>query len=178
MLSLTHGNLIELYNMEVNPKVSIIMPTWNRAAYIMESVESILSQTYQNWELIIVDDGSEDNTAELISQIKDDRVQFYEAGKIGLGIKLKNTGIERSNGELIAFIDSDDLWAPTKLEKQVAVFHDYPEAGFSLTGGYNFKKSNEPLEYFYKEKEWIKYGDIFISFFTSEASLLPQSLMF
>src|SRR4029079_12478196 len=100
------------------PKVSIIMPTWNRAVYIMESVESVISQTYQNWELIIVDDGSEDETAEIISQIKDGRVKFHEAGKTGIGIKLKNIGIERSDGELIAFLDSDDLWAPTKLEKQ------------------------------------------------------------
>jgi glycosyltransferase involved in cell wall biosynthesis len=95
--------------MESNPKVSIIMPTYNRAAYIMESVESVLNQTYQNWELIIVDDGSEDDTEEIISQIKDARVQFYKAGKIGLGIKLKYIGIERSDGELIAFLDSDDV---------------------------------------------------------------------
>ena len=149
----------------VKPKVSIIMPTWNRAAYIMESVESILSQTYKNWQLIIVDDGSTDNTEELISKIKDSRVQFYKAGKIGLGIRLKNIGIEKSDGELIAFMDSDDILAPSKLEKQVAVLLDYPEAGFSLTGGYNFQKQNEPLEYFYKQREGVKYGDIFISFF-------------
>ena len=154
------------------------MPTFNRAGYIMESVESILCQTYQNWELIIVDDGSEDNTAELVSQIKDSRVQFYEAGKIGLGIRLKNIGIERSKGELIAFIDSDDMWAPTKLEKQVTVFRDYPEAGISLTGGYNFKKINEPLEYFYKQRDGMKYDDIFFSFFRSEASVLIPTLMF
>lgn len=154
------------------------MPTWNRAGYIMESIESIFCQTYQNWELIIVDDGSEDNTKELIAKIKDDRVQFYEAGKTGLGIKLKNIGIERSGGELIAFIDSDDMWAPEKLEKQIAAMQNYPDAGFSITGGYNFLKPGEPLEYFYKEREGMKYGDIFISFFRSEASLLPQTLLF
>lgn len=160
------------------PKVSIIIPTWNRAAFIMEAVESVINQTYQNWELIIVDDGSTDNTEELISQIKDSRVQFYKAGKIGIGIRLKNIGIERSDGDLIAFLDSDDLWPPSKLEKQVAVFNDYPEAGFSITGGYNFRQLNEPLEYFYKQREGLKYGNIFISFFTSEASLLVPSLMF
>ncbi|HMK02622.1 MAG TPA: glycosyltransferase family A protein [Ferruginibacter sp.] len=161
-----------------NLLVSIIMPTWNRAAYIRESVDSVLSQTWQNWELIIVDDGSEDNTEEVISLITDPRIKFYKAGKVGIGIRLKNIGIERSGGELIAFIDSDDLWAPSKLEKQVAVFHDYPHADFSLTGGYNFLKKDAPLEYFYKEREGSKYGDIFISFFTSQASLLPQTLMF
>ena len=160
------------------PNISIIMPTYNRAAFIMESVKSVLGQTYQNWELIIVDDGSGDNTEEIVSQIKDDRVQFYKAGKIGLGIKLKNIGIERSAGELIAFIDSDDLWAPEKLENQIKALQDHPDAGFSITGGYNFKKLNEPLEYFYKQRIGVKYGDIFILFFQSEASLLPQTLMF
>lgn len=164
--------------LKADPKVSIIMPTWNRAAYIMESVESVLNQTYQNWELIIVDDGSEDDTAAVILQVQDSRVMFYEAGKIGLGIKLKNIGIERSVGELIAFIDSDDMWAPEKLEKQLIAFNHYPDAGFSITGGYNFKKPNEPLEYFYKEREGMRYDDIFISFFQSEASVLIPTLMF
>ncbi|MEO7306412.1 MAG: glycosyltransferase family A protein [Ferruginibacter sp.] len=160
-----------------DPKISIIMPTWNRAAYIMEAVESIICQTWQNWQLIIVDDGSTDNTEEIIAGIKDSRVEFYKAGKIGLGIRLKNIGIERSDGELIAFIDSDDLWAPTKLEKQVAVFNDHRDAGFSLTNGYNFIRTNEPLEYFYKQREGLKYDDIFLSFFRSEAAILPQTLM-
>lgn len=158
-------------------KVSIIMTTYNRATYIMESVESVLQQTYQNWELIIVDDGSTDNTKDIISGITDSRVQFHEAGKMELGIKLKNKGIERSKGELIAFIDSDDLWAPDKLEKQVRVLQDHSDAGFSITGGYNFKRLSEPIEYFYKEREGIKYDNIFFSFFKSEASILPQTLM-
>ena len=92
------------------------MPTYNRAEYILETIESILGQTYQNWELFIIDDGSEDHTKELVSGIKDERIKFYEAGKIGIGIKIKNIGIEMSTGDLIAFIDSDDLWAQQKLE--------------------------------------------------------------
>lgn len=154
------------------------MPTFNRAAYIMESIESVLQQTHQNWQLVIVDDGSTDDTAELVAQIIDSRVSFYKAGKIGLGIKLKNIGIERSDGELIAFIDSDDLWAPEKLEKQINTLQAYPDAGFSITGGYNFLRTNEPLEYFYKQREGVRHGDIFFSFFQSKASVFPQTLMF
>jgi glycosyltransferase involved in cell wall biosynthesis len=165
---------------EVNtyPKISIIMPTYNRAAYIIETIESITGQTYSNWELIIVDDGSEDNTEEIVMRLKDERIQFYKAGKIGIGIKLKNIGIERASGELIAFIDSDDLWAPLKLEKQVAALQQYPDAVFSLTGGYTFKKTGEPLEYYYKVREGIKYDNVFLSFFKSEVAALPQSLLF
>jgi hypothetical protein len=69
------------------------------------------------------------------------------------------------------------MWAAEKLEKQIAALQNYPDAGFSITGGYNFKGSNEPLEYFYKQREGVKYGDIFISFFRSEASIFPQTLM-
>src|SRR5204862_2858117 len=158
-------------------KVSIIMPTYNRAGYIMDTIESIRNQTYANWELIIVDDGSDDNTEELISQIKDERIQFYKAGRIGVNGRIKNIGLEKTSGELVAFIDSDDLWAATKLEKQVAALQQYPEAGFCLTGGYNFKKLNEPIDYFYKQREGIKYGDVFISFFKSELSTTTPSLM-
>ncbi len=153
------------------------MPTYNRAAFIVDSIGSIRSQTYQNWELIIVDDGSDDNTSELVLQIKDDRINFYKAGRIAINSKIKNIGLKKSSGELIAFIDSDDLWATTKLEKQVTALQQYPEAGFSLTGGYNFRKLNEPIDFFYQQKEGTKFGDVFISFFRSELSATIPSLM-
>jgi ADP-heptose:LPS heptosyltransferase len=153
------------------------MPTYNRAAFIGEAIGSILNQTYQNWELIIVDDGSDDNTEEVISQVKDQRLQFYKAGRIAINGKIKNIGLEKTQGELIAFIDSDDLWAETKLEKQVAALQEYPEAGFSLTGGFNFRTNNQPIEFFYKQREGLRYGDIFISIFKSEISTTTPSLI-
>ena len=162
---------------DYTPKVSIILPTYNRAGLIMQTIESILSQTYSNWELIIIDDGSDDNTGEIITKIKDERIHFHKAGRIGIVGKIKNIGIEKANGELIAFIDSDDLWAETKLEKQIAALQQYPEAGFSLTGGYNFKELNTPLEYFYKQRNGIRYDNIFIAFFKSEVSTTMPSLV-
>ncbi|MDP4264761.1 MAG: glycosyltransferase family A protein [Bacteroidota bacterium] len=159
------------------PKVSIILPTYNRANFIMRTIDSIRSQTYQNWELIIMDDGSDDNTEEIVRQINDERIQFYKAGRIGIGGKIKNLGLEKACGELISFIDSDDLWAETKIEKQVAALEQYPGAGFSLTGGYNFRKLNEPVDYFYKQREGMKYGNMFISFFSSELPGYTQALM-
>ena len=80
-------------------KVSIIMPTYNRANYIGETIESVRNQTYKNWELIIVDDGSEDNTGVIISRVKDERIRFYIAGRIAINGKIKNIGIEKANGE-------------------------------------------------------------------------------
>jgi len=153
------------------------MPTYNRAAFIGETIASVVNQTYQNWELIIVDDGSDDNTEEIISTIKDRRIQFYKAGRIAINGKIKNIGLEKANGQLIAFIDSDDLWAETKLEKQVAALEEYPEAGFSLTGGFNFRKVTQPIDFFYKQREGLRYGDIFISIFKSEISTTTPSLI-
>lgn len=141
-----------MYHFNLPAKVSIIMPTYNRGSFILETIESVRDQTYDNWELIIVDDGSDDNTAEVIAEIKDTRIRFYKAGRIGIGSKIKNLGLEKATGDLIAFIDSDDLWAREKLEKQVTALQQYHNAGFSLTGGYNFRDPGEPLEYFYKKK--------------------------
>ena len=160
-----------------SPKVSIILPTYNRAEFIVETIESILKQTYPYWELLVIDDGSEDNTETLVLQINDERIHFYKAGRIAINSKIKNIGLKKCTGELIAFIDSDDLWAATKLEKQVAALQQYPEAGFSLTGGYNFEKPGEPVDYFYKQRKGIQFGNVFTSFFQSELSATVPSLM-
>jgi ADP-heptose:LPS heptosyltransferase/GT2 family glycosyltransferase len=154
------------------------MPTYNRGAFIEETIGSIFHQTYENWELIIVDDGSDDDTEKVISRLKDQRIQFYKAGRIGINGKIKNIGLEKAHGELIAFMDSDDLWAETKLEKQVAALLEYPEAGFSLTGGYNFRTVNQPVDFSYKQREGLRYGDIFTSIFKSEISTTTPSLIF
>lgn len=99
--------------------VSIIMPSWNTAQYIGESIQSVLNQTYSNWELIIVDDCSTDNTDEIVSVFTDERIKYLK-NKENLGAALtRNRAIETANGEWIAFLDSDDLWNANKLEHQL-----------------------------------------------------------
>lgn len=169
------------------------MPVYNRADYIMETIESVRSQTWQNWELLIIDDGSDDPTAEVVAGVKDERISFYKAGRIGINGRIKNIGLEKARGELIAFIDSDDLWSPGKIEKQVLALQQFPEAGFSLTGGYNFRKKqvvstnkftgneiagNELVEFFYKQSSGIRYANAFLSFFKSEVAAFTQALLF
>lgn len=107
--------------------VSVIMPSWNTAGYIMESVESVLNQTYQNWELIIVDDASTDGTVELLKQIEDPRVKVFVNEQNSGAAVTRNRAMREAKGDWIAFLDSDDLWSPTKLEKQLEfmVEHDY-----------------------------------------------------
>jgi Glycosyltransferases involved in cell wall biogenesis len=159
------------------PKVSIVMPTYNRARYIHEAIESIRRQTYPNWELIIVDDGSEDDTEHVVSRFDDERINFLKAGRIGINGKIKNIGLKEATGDLFAFIDSDDLWADTKLEKQVRAMEEFPDAGFSFTGGFDFKKINEPIVFFYQVKEGFRYGNILVPILKSEISTTTPSLM-
>src|SRR5262245_55318681 len=153
-----------------NPLVSIILPTYNRAGLIMETIESIYKQTYHNWELIIVDDGSTDNTEELVTSLNDPRIRFIKAGRIGIGGKIKNTGIRNANGDLLAFIDSDDLWAENKLEKQVQIMKQFPDAGFCLSGGYIFRNKNQPDCFFYKQKEGVRVDNLFEAIFKAEVT--------
>jgi glycosyltransferase involved in cell wall biosynthesis len=160
------------------PKVSIIMPTHNRAAFIEESIESIRQQTYAAWELLVVDDGSDDNTEDVVRNLNDERIQFYKLPRTGIGGKVKNLGLQNASGDFVAFLDSDDLWAPTKIEKQMALLNQFPQAGFSLTGGYNFKTLHEPFEFFYKKTSGIKHDRLFFSFFQSEVPGFTQALLF
>lgn len=101
--------------------VSIITPSYNSAAYIAEMIESILAQTYTNWELLITDDCSTDDSVKIIESYatKDSRIKLFRlASNSGAGIA-RNKSIEEARGRYIAFCDSDDLWKPQKLEKQV-----------------------------------------------------------
>lgn len=160
-----------------SPKVSIIMPTHNRAGFIMETINCIQRQTCQNWELIIIDDGSDDGTEEMVRLVDDDRIFFIKQERTGIGGKNKNIGIRNSSGEMIAFIDSDDLWEETKLEKQLAALQQYPEAGFCLTGGYNFYTPLDPVEFFYRQREGIRVDYIFNDYFRSALPVFTQALM-
>jgi glycosyltransferase involved in cell wall biosynthesis len=163
---------------ETYPEISIILPTYNRSHFIIESIESVCKQTFTNWELLVIDDQSTDNTAELVSGITDKRVVLHKT-ITRLGITgTRNEGLRKANGNIVAFIDSDDLWAPGKLEKQVNALEQYPDAGFCFTGGFNFKTLNEPLEFFYQAKEGLRYGDLFLSFFKAEIAATTPSFIF
>lgn len=101
-------------------KVSIITSTYNNAHFISQAIESVLAQTYDNWEMIIVDDGSSDGTEDVVKRFKDSRIHYFSLKHSGTPAISRNIGIRHSSGEFIAFLDADDLWPPQKLEKQVA----------------------------------------------------------
>ncbi len=105
-----------------NRKVSVIIPTYNRASTIKRSIDSVLNQTYSNLEVIVVDDGSTDDTEQIIRGYKDPRVHYVRTdGRRGANYA-RNVGIENAGGEYIAFQDSDDQWRLDKLEKQMSIF--------------------------------------------------------
>jgi len=99
--------------------VSVILPTYNRADWISAALDSLFAQTYQQWECVIVDDGSTDNTVEVLADYDDPRVVYVYQENKGVSAA-RNTGISRCKGDVIALLDSDDEWLPKKLEKQLA----------------------------------------------------------
>ncbi len=114
---------------EYKPLVSIIIPAYNAKLYIAETINSIISQTYQNWELILVNDGSKDNTAEIIhSFLKDKRIQYHFQENAGVSVA-RNYGYSFSSGQYVAFLDADDLWLPHRIEKMVDKFQDEVSIG-------------------------------------------------
>ena len=115
-----------LLKMDVKPTVSVIIPTYNRAHLIGRAIQSVLNQTYQDFEIIVVDDGSSDNTEEVIKKIHDNRIYYYKHEKNKGGAAARNTGINLAKGEYIAFQDSDDEWLPEKLSQQINIIKSLP----------------------------------------------------
>ena len=103
----------------VDGLVSIIMPSWNTERFIAETIQSVIDQTYTNWELIIVDDCSMDNTDEVVASFKDERIKYFHNERNSGAALTRNRAMREAKGELIAFLDSDDLWTPEKLEHQI-----------------------------------------------------------
>ncbi|MBN2654296.1 MAG: glycosyltransferase family 2 protein [Nitrospirae bacterium] len=114
-------------------KVSVIIPTYNRGHILERAIESVMAQTYANWELIIVDDGSTDNTEELTrTYLSESRVYFFRQENTGVAAA-RNTGIAHATGDLIAFLDSDDAWEKEKLATEVDIYEKHPEVGMAFS---------------------------------------------
>ena len=127
--------------MPENNLVSIIMPAYNAELYIASAIESILGQTYQSWELLVVNDASSDSTGKIVEDIKqkDSRIRLF-TNKSNQGIaESRNLALENARGKFIAFLDSDDLWMPDKLSKQV----DFMNRNNSYISYSGYKRINE-----------------------------------
>ena len=114
------------------PLISIIMPAYNGEKTIRETVESVISQTESDWELIAIDDGSQDSTVEILSSIGDPRVKVLSYSNAGPSAS-RNRGIAHARGDYISFIDADDLWTPDKLESQLQALQNNPQAAVAYS---------------------------------------------
>jgi len=118
--------LTQMIQNSENPLVSVIIPTYNRAWVLKEAIDSVLAQEFKDFELIVVDDGSTDNTGEILDSYEQDILVLRQSNK---GVSAaRNRGIDAAEGRLIAFLDSDDLWLPRKLSSQVDFFNSNPAA--------------------------------------------------
>jgi glycosyltransferase involved in cell wall biosynthesis len=114
------------------PLISVIIPAYNAERTIVETIQSVQQQTFQDFELIVINDGSKDRTLDLLQDIKDERVKIFSYKNSGLPTA-RNRGITQFKGEFIAFLDADDLWTPDKLELQLAVLKQHPKAGVAYS---------------------------------------------
>lgn len=138
--------------------VSVIMPCYNSAEYIGDSIDSVIAQTYENWELIIIDDCSTDNSLEIIEKYKDTRIRILRNSENSGAAVSRNNGIDTAQGRYIAFLDSDDLWLPEKLSHQL----EYMQARgcrFSFSH-YFFDKGEEGISEFSPKRDEYGYKDI------------------
>jgi glycosyltransferase involved in cell wall biosynthesis len=118
----------------VTPAVTVIMPVYNGAAFIGDAIESVLAQTFTDWALVVVDDGSSDETTQVAGGYDDSRIHvraIKHSGQLGV---VRNRALTTSESQYVAFLDADDLWRPHKLARQVAVFDSGPEVGLVHTG--------------------------------------------
>jgi glycosyltransferase involved in cell wall biosynthesis len=153
-------------------KVSVIIPTYNYAHFVREAVESVLNQSYKAHEIIVIDDGSTDDTAQVLGPfVRDGRIRYHAQSNGGL-CRARNAGFALATGDAFALCDSDDAWHPEKLARQVAYVEAHPECG--LVGTASF--SQEPLR-------WSELGDMAASELPLEAHLTrtrfcPSSALF
>ncbi|MBX0357650.1 glycosyltransferase family 2 protein [Halobacillus sp. Nhm2S1] len=142
-------------------KVSVITPSYNSANFIMEAIESVQSQTYTNWEMIIVDDCSNDHSVKLIEakQSEDPRIKLIQLAENGGPAFARNQAILAAEGRYLAFLDSDDQWLPQKLEKQISFMHEN-DYSFSYTAYRIMEEEGRRTEVVFHMPSQITYKDL------------------
>lgn len=127
-----------------NKLISVVIPTYNRANFIKDAIDTVYSQTYQNFEIIIVDDGSSDDTSEVVKSYINPKTKYIFQKNMGVSAA-RNNGIKNSSGEYIIFLDSDDLWHPEKLEKQLSILENNLNIGMVMNNTQNITFSDNIL---------------------------------
>lgn len=117
----------------MKPRVTVVIPAFNAAAFILDAVHSVRAQTIGEWELVVADDGSTDGTAALVESVDDERIRVLRLAHSGLPAVARNAALTESAAPNVAFLDADDVWLPMKLERQLALFAQRPDVGLVHT---------------------------------------------
>ena len=143
------------------PLVSIITPVYNAERFLSDTIKSVQNQTYKNWEMLLVDDCSKDNSAQIIKEFQkyDDRIKYIKLEKNSGASVSRNTGIKNAKGRFIAFVDSDDIWKPEKLEVQVKYMLEN-NLGFTFTSYRYMKEDGELTNKVAKAPSKINYNGL------------------
>lgn len=160
--------------MENKPLISVIMNCFNSGAYLKEALDSVIAQTYQNWEIIFWDNQSTDNSANIVRSYKDKRIQYFyapEHTKLG---EARNQALMKAKGEYISFLDCDDLYFPSKLEENLLAFED-ETIGLIYSNGYTLFDKKNINKIFYRTLQ--PKGDVFESWLACYQVMIP-SVMF
>ena len=120
------------------PLVSVIIPTYNRASLLKRAIESVLNQEFEDFELIVVDDASQDRTPKVIESFKDGRIRYLRLKKNSGGPVARNTGIKKARGKFIALLDDDDEWLPNRLSVQIEKFETLEKKVGVVYGGFYY----------------------------------------
>jgi GT2 family glycosyltransferase len=139
------------------PIISVIVPAYNSEQTILETIESVLQQTFSDFELIVINDGSTDRTLELLNTVKDPRLKIFSYPNAGVSVA-RNRGITHTSGDFIAFLDHDDLWTSDKFEVQLAALQQHPEAGLVYSWAYYMDEKGES---FYADKSIFIEGNVY-----------------
>lgn len=155
------------------PKISVNIPCFNSSVFINQTLESVLGQTYRDFEVIVMDDGSTDDTKSKVHAFRDGRIKYFYKANEGLA-GTRNRGIAASTGEYIAFLDHDDLWTPQKLEAQMAILERDRDVGLVFSDAHVLKDGKkERATYFDRCKP--KRGSIFEDLLLESSNFIPLS---
>jgi glycosyltransferase involved in cell wall biosynthesis len=146
--------------MPPTPLVSVVIPAFNAVGVIEQTLQSVQAQTFENFEVIIVDDGSTDNTAAIVQRFcsMDPRFVLMTQPHSGVSVA-RNMAIAHAHGEFIAFLDADDVWLPEKLARQIELFRDYPRVNFTFTNFYMWNGERD-LSLWYRNDRPLPDGDM------------------
>lgn len=160
-------------------KVSVIIPTYNRARLVSETIDSVLAQTFDDFEIIVVDDGSTDDTEQVLKSYGD-KIRYIRQVNGGVN-NARNHAVSIAKGEYIATLDNDDLWKPYKLQLEVAILDKYPQLAYLFTNFSIYKNSNDIREngiqtWFDSEMDWNQFFNDSVDLkYTNIASILPDT---